>query len=183
MKPKNHYLMHSPSQLQRDGFIMGAFVGKRKHQIIKMHATKIQNTTTYERSVLLHVLAHQFSDMAMPGFLQDGLVNRSEYTELASILAARSCGISRCLRWKGAMISAGDCLASSGHVYSIKAAVDIDGEIGCIAAQWQRVGEVTSKAVRWRLSANNVMLKLAAHNFTFVQTWYLEGNGDMVCLA
>ena len=91
--------------------------------------------------------------------------------------------MSRCLRWKGTMISDGDCLASSGHVYSIKAAVDIDGEIGCIAAQWQRVGEVTSKAVRWRLSANSVLLKLAAHNFTFVQTWYLEGNGDMVCLA
>ena len=74
-------------------------------------------------------------------------------------------------------------MASPGHVYIIMAAVGMGGEIGCIAAQWQRVGDVTSKAARWRLSANSVLLKLAEHNFTFVQTWYLEGSGDMVCLA
>ena len=60
--------------------------------------------------------------------LQDAFVNRSEYTELASILAARSCGISRCLRWKGTSVSAGDCLAEATWL-----------TLPCLTCEWDAV--------------------------------------------
>ena len=35
-KPKNHFLDHVAEHLERDGIILDAFVGERKHQLVKL---------------------------------------------------------------------------------------------------------------------------------------------------
>ena len=142
VKPKSHYIQHVPSQLRRDGVVLDAFVGERKHQIIKLHATSIKNTMNYERSVLLHVLAHQFSVMEEPSFLSDGLRAKENFQPLADCLGARSAAIGSAVRWKGTLLHVGDCLNFSGVIHIVEAAAEIDGELCLVVSQYSFVEQV-----------------------------------------
>ena len=142
VKPKSHYIQHVPSQLKRDGVVLDAFVGERKHHIIKLHATSIKNTMNYERSVLLHVLAHQFSVMEEPSFLSDGLRTKENFQPLADCLGARSAAIGSAVRWKGTLLHVGDCLNFSGAIPIVEAAAEIDGELCLVVSQYSFVEQV-----------------------------------------
>ena len=142
VKPKNHYIQHVPWQLERDGVVLDAFVGERKHQIINMHATSIKNTDTYERSVLLHVLAHQLSVMAEPSFLEDGMPRREQFQPLADCLGATSAAIGGSIRWKGTLLHVGDCLKFAGEVHMVEGAAEIDAELCVVVSQYSLVQQV-----------------------------------------
>ena len=44
VKPKHHYMIHMPRQVEEDGVWLDCFVHERKHQIIKEAAAHIKNT-------------------------------------------------------------------------------------------------------------------------------------------
>jgi hypothetical protein len=77
IKPKHHWMMDIPRQLVRDGCVLDAFVIERSHLVVKGIATHIDNTHTYERSVLSGVttLAFKASDDKLAGV--DGLMGRT----------------------------------------------------------------------------------------------------------
>ena len=52
-------MFHVPSQLQRDGLLIDAFVIERKHLSVKALADKIKNTRAFEGSVMSGVVFHQ----------------------------------------------------------------------------------------------------------------------------
>lgn len=49
VKPKNHYLMHLPLQVARDGVLFDCFVGERKHIELKKAAEAVRNTEQMEK--------------------------------------------------------------------------------------------------------------------------------------
>ena len=53
VKPKHHYMIHMPRQVEEDGVWLDCFVHERKHQVIKEAASHIKNTTSYEKNVLV----------------------------------------------------------------------------------------------------------------------------------
>ena len=58
--PKDHYALHIPAQVERDGELMDTLVAGRYHQIAKLAVESIDHTKTVEatvlgRSVMLHL--------------------------------------------------------------------------------------------------------------------------------
>lgn len=55
LRPKHHWLMDIPQQVARDSAVVDAFVIERQHLLVKGVAEHVDNTTTYERSVMSSV--------------------------------------------------------------------------------------------------------------------------------
>ena len=60
LKPKHHWLLDVPPQLERDDLVIDAFVVERNHLIVKAVAENIKHLATFERSVLSGILNVQF---------------------------------------------------------------------------------------------------------------------------
>ena len=119
-------------QLDRDSFIMDAFVGERKHGMVKELSAAVKNTVAFEKSVLTRLLAHQVDKMASPDFLLGGLVAPSPCPELADCQGCDSGFISTNMRWEGMLIGRGDCVWVGETVHLVEACVSIDDELGLL---------------------------------------------------
>ena len=59
MKPKHHWLLHLPSQLRKDGFLVDTFPLERLHRKVKKYAENCRASGHYERGVIANcLLAH-----------------------------------------------------------------------------------------------------------------------------
>ena len=123
---------------------MDAFTGERKHQLIKTHATNIHNTESYEKSVLQHVLAHQFATMSEVGFLLDGLHRGKDFPDLALSVGAARSSIATAVRFNATMLGSGGCLNVSGIICCVEAAAEIDGALCLVVSEFSRVCQVIS---------------------------------------
>lgn len=63
VKPKHHYAFHAVSQIKKFSFYTDCFVLERKHRQVKRHANLIQNSGSFEKSLLSRVLAEQLTLM------------------------------------------------------------------------------------------------------------------------
>jgi len=72
LKPKHHWMLDVPAQVVRDGIVLDAFVIERTHLRVKAIAEHIDNTTTFERSVLgglCSVMVHDSVEFTADGLL------------------------------------------------------------------------------------------------------------------
>ena len=129
VKPKNHFLLHLPSQLNKDQVIYDAFVGERKHIQVKRAAEAVKKTTQFERTVLMRCLAQQMSTVSDPSFLQDGLVAPQSFPDLAVARGYSQAHLSKRMYWHGTCISLGDCLLLRDQVHIVKACGEFDGQL------------------------------------------------------
>jgi hypothetical protein len=64
---KFHWLLHMPEHLDKWEFALTCFVTERKHRLVKRFAAFIQNTRTYQQSVLREVTAAHITSMRERG--------------------------------------------------------------------------------------------------------------------
>ena len=60
--PKFHFTKHIPEQLRLDGFLQDCFTTERKHSLVLHAAEPIDNTRSFERSVLSRALLMHLDD-------------------------------------------------------------------------------------------------------------------------
>lgn len=82
-KPKHHYALHIPGQVRRQGMLLDCFVLERKHISVKRHATAVETSIGFERSVLARVFAEQIAEMPL-SFLNRLIGKTVESSDLAS---------------------------------------------------------------------------------------------------
>jgi hypothetical protein len=134
-KPKNHFLHHLPSQIERDGMVLDAFVGERKHQLVKFLATNVDNTVAFEKSVLLRSLAKQFTFLQADDCLKDGLENAQYYQDW-------NMHLSKTVFWRGTRACAGDVISIAGRVCIIEAAAGLGPALCLIVSRCSLVAKV-----------------------------------------
>jgi hypothetical protein len=64
VKPKHHWLLDVPAQMQRDGCVLDAFIIERTHLMVKGIAEHVRNTHDFERSVMRGVTTKAFQSAA-----------------------------------------------------------------------------------------------------------------------
>lgn len=74
VKPKHHWMLDVPRQIARDGVVLDAFVIERTHLAVKRVADMVQNTSTFEASVMASLTSEVWHSSREPG--QHGLVGR-----------------------------------------------------------------------------------------------------------
>ncbi len=64
VKPKHHWLLDVPAQMQRDGCVLDAFIIERTHLTVKGIAEHVKNTHDFERAVMRGVTTMAFQSAA-----------------------------------------------------------------------------------------------------------------------
>lgn len=109
--PKAHVAFHLPPQALRDGVVVDALVGERKHQLLKGVATVVKNNTSaFDQTCVVAAFAKQVCDLDTD--MSDGLRAAMPAHELSDSFGA---GVELALsaRWKGTMLSQGDLFVLS----------------------------------------------------------------------
>lgn len=69
MRPKYHYVLHLPNQLELHGLLLTTFVHERKHKVVKRYCSNRVNLKSWERGTMEECTVHFMHEMASP-FLQ-----------------------------------------------------------------------------------------------------------------
>ena len=72
IKPKHHWQMDIPDQLIKDGVVLDTFIIERTHLLVKGIADKVDNTSSFERSVLAGII-NVMCNRAEPASLNFGV--------------------------------------------------------------------------------------------------------------
>lgn len=128
VKPKNHYLMHLPLQVARDGVLFDCFVGERKHIELKKAAEAVRNTEQMEKkTTLFRCLAAQLERVSDPVYLTDRLMSPKVQPELATSLNCREAHLSTTMCWHGTTVGAGDAIWLEARAHVVRACGSLDG--------------------------------------------------------
>ena len=73
MHSKFHWLIHLPKHLARFGCLPTCFVHERKHKVAKRYANAVQNTKSFEKSILGETLAHHLAELKSNKVLKFGV--------------------------------------------------------------------------------------------------------------
>jgi hypothetical protein len=134
-KPKNHFVQHVPDHLDRDGIILDAFVGERKHQLVKMCAQNIRNTSSFEKSVLLRVLSHQLAVLTDAEHFSDKLLHGKPLDGTPAWHAFS-------VQYAGTKFSRGDCVMLEGNLCIAEACVAVDDQFFLSTRRYARHSQV-----------------------------------------
>ncbi len=93
IRPKHHWLLDCPGQFLRDMLILDAFVIERSHLQIKTLAEHVDNTITYERSVLSSLFCSTFQQGEDLG---DRLIGRTAVLPGTAAVLADRCTVLGC---------------------------------------------------------------------------------------
>lgn len=181
-KPKNHYVHHIPDHLSRDGHILDAFTGERKHSMIKQVAKDIQNTRTYEKSITARALCKQLDELGDPDFFKDKLLQPEPFGALAEAHGVAAAYCARVAQLNGTRISIGDALLIDEAVHVVAACFEIDGQIALATYRGHFAGHIAATATRWQLEAEMGIFGVGGEPPRMMEAWYYEPDGSLVAL-
>lgn len=181
-KPKNHYVHHIADHLLRDGQILDAFAGERKHSMIKQIASDIVNTRAFEKSTTARALCKQLDKLADPDVFKDKLFQPELFLALAEAHGVTAAYCARVVQLNGTRISIGDALLIDEAVHVVAACFEIDGQIALGTYCGHFAGHVAATATRWHLEAEMGMFAVGGEPPRMVEAWYYEPDGSLVAL-
>ena len=181
-KPKNHYVHHIPDHLSRDGHILDAFTGERKHGMIKQIASDILNTRAFEKSITARALCKQLDEMEDPDFFKDKLVQPEPFDALAEAHGVAAAYCARVAQLNGTRVSIGDALLIDEAVHVVAACFEIDGQMALATYRGHFAGHIAATATRWQMEAEMGMFGVGGEPPRMVEAWYYEPDGSLVAL-
>ena len=174
LKPKHHWLLDIPPQLQRDGMMLDAFVIERQHLLVKGVADHLKNTSDFEGSMCGSLLTLQLQPRDDDAFF-DGLIGRTQVLECfanARVADRLCCG---CVT-----IKVGE-VVSRGAEASFAVACALEGAtMFVIVAVASKVADVTATAVKLRRTEQLTVWKAAEARQSLA--WRLEAAGTILLL-
>ena len=150
-KTKPHWLLHIPSQLSRDGWIMDAFVGERANNTVKRVAAEVDNVHVLEKSVASRSASRFLQRVAKPLAFRDHLIKPERCAGLVDggdALAATS------FVWEGLALRRSDVILVNDTPVLVNAGVVASDDTFCVLGHSMGlVQQVTDSASRWRPGA------------------------------
>jgi len=185
VKPKHHYLRHLAEQFRKDGVVLDAFVGERKHILIKKCAECVTNTARFERTVLMRCVSKQLADTADASFFADGLLSPQSGDHLAGSLGVASARFSKTMKFNGTTLGAEDAIMWDNRIHIVMGCADLDGVLCVMARRYDFVAKVTSGASRWQRAPGDALfvLPLEQAPLFFVDLWFQEPGDAVVVLC
>ena len=172
LRPKNHFALHLPAQILRDGMLIDAFVLERKHRCAKSIASSVDNTKAFEYSVLSRMLMQQIDNMPS-SFVKDSLLGTVvSGSEVCALLEDEDCKVSERARCHGFEIGKEDVLFSVG--VALQAVIFVSQESGLSALV--NVFEFSEKwhfATKWRQRKGTHLFSFT-NSFTRANYWRME---------
>lgn len=183
VKPKNHYALHLPKQLERHGLILDAFVGERKNGMLKNIANDVKNTVAFERTVISRAICKQLDHLDDPDCFRDRLVGAVDEPVLAALHRVAEARVASAAVWRGMRVAIDDIMAVDGCLYQVAACCSLEARVGFLVYTFEMRCRVSATAARWSRSAEFSFLALDSKQVRLADGWYLEPDGSVVVLS
>ena len=132
VRPKHHFAMHIPLQIQRDTMLLDTFVHERKHKLVKGYADHHDSDVAFEKAVLTRCIIQQCRQLQEADRYADRLQGSREQlpAPLLHAFGATRGHIAPEMHFEHVTASVGDLLvAKSGAVLILNACLELDGSL------------------------------------------------------
>ena len=181
-KPKGNFALHFAEQIQRDNMIYDCFVVERSHQLPKLVATAVENTRSFEKSVVARALLSRLRSLDSFDERDCLTTPQQACAALGHALGRDDVQISKGARVKGMLISPTDFLCVGDHSISLRAAISADGDIGLIGHRGQLVREESSSSKVFRMEAGLSCIWLGELRVRRAHAWCELGPTEVLVL-
>jgi hypothetical protein len=167
--PKNHYNMHTPAQVEKDGRLYDMFLLERHHKQVKHMAEQITNLATFERSLLSSATSAHLASLKQPATnLLPGLKGETQtYSGIDGVVVARPLVDER-----GSIFTVGDFVHSGGEVAKVVAALREQEKLGLCVEIFQALEESRFSG-RYRTTDTTGMWD--TDGVALAPAWYFDG--------
>ena len=182
-KPKMHYALHIPQQIERDGLLWDCFVVERSHQLPKLVASGIQNTGTFEKSVIARSLLTRLRELEVFDE-RPGLRGRQEpWPELQVLLQKDEVMVAARAQYRGLLLSPGDMLFVDGHVIALKAMISADGNLALVGNACNLVSRSSPSASVYSIADGLACYWLGGTRVRRAHMWSELADGNILTLV
>ena len=180
VKPKHHFSLHIPGQLKRDGVLLDLFVCERKHRSAKRHASGIDNTVAFERSVLARVLLEQVNET--PTSFDDCLMSASvACPEIAIAVGCAQALVANSMKSAFVQFSNGDVLFNATVAMVVLACIQADAKFLLLVRPFNFVC-LHGAGKLWKASKDIAVFEPQT-GFSQPSTWTYQEDGLLLTLA
>ncbi len=182
-KPKMHYALHIPEQIDRDGRLYDCFVVERSHQLPKLLASSVKFTGSFERSVVARSLLVRLRD------LEDwderaGLRGRQQACpELAVEAGMGDVQVALQGALCGMVFAAGDLMLTTDHFLFVAAVLQGGSTLGVLGHVCNVVRRHSASAVALRRQRDLSLLWLGGQRVRRAHAWSFLASGEVLALV
>ena len=182
-KPKHHFTLHVPEQLERDGVLTDTFVVERSHLLPKIIANEIKNPTTFEKSSIARVLLHRMEELEAfderSGVLGKDVVMCAE---LHAVLGGDHALLSPEARFNGVHIRRGDILIVDGYTLELAAVCKNDDVFYLLGCLLDPVRVLSPSSTLFRKQVGLNLLQWRSQRIRQSHAWARQANGEILTL-
>ena len=182
-KPKYHYTLHAPQQIDRDKILTDTFVVERSHILPKLCAIEIRNTASFEKSamarVLLHRLEHLESFDERPGLLGKDV---AMCPELCQAIGGEHAVLASQARLDGIHVHRGDFLLVDGYTFELSAVCKSDDHFFLLGRLLDIVRHLSPSSALWRKQSDLHMLSCTGQRIRRCHAWAEQVDGTWLTL-
>ena len=170
LRPKHHWNMDIPDQIEIDSHVIDAFVIERIHLQVKWIAENVKKTSTFEKSVLAGV-TNTSLNKTTKGKIGAGLIGRTGEIAPGVTIADH-------MDLFGLQISCGDVVMCGGCCGEVGACCLEGDRLYVLVTRWVRVDVTSEHSDRWRPTLEQLVWR--ADDVTLPIAWYDVGDGCCV---
>ena len=183
-KPKHHFAMHLPAQIQRDGLVLDCFVLERKHQMIKACCNWVDNTCSFEKSAIARAVLEQTRLLQQPGWTQSGLKGPSkDCPHLALERGCRNAFVARRMQSNGILFATGDVVQLHNELLLVESCACLDTKLCIVVSSLRCVQQLTAYSWRCKPNGNLQLVDCSVHAPQQAACWSFEADGHILVLV
>ena len=166
LKPKFHYMWDVAEQFARDPFVLDCFIVERLHLRAKRQANLVQNTRSYERSVLTGLLGAHRNALLREGSAAFGLVGAA-----SDVPGPTKASVARACVSNGVRIAAGDLVFRGDALGRVASCVMEGGALFMLVNEMRPVQSLYVQSSVWSSAPANCQVVWRAHDVVPAIAW------------
>lgn len=179
--PKHHWMWDVFEQMLRDPLVLDAFVIERAHLRVKRVADNVDNTRTFERSVLVGLAMHCAQCLEDPEVFTDGLRGlQAPLPEDPHIRVGDRMSINNLELEVGDIVFVLCNDAGRGNMGKIVACLLEDNLLYAVVKELSLVRQISRSSALWRFTGGHALV--LSIDIEQVNAWYFEGEDVVVLL-
>ena len=181
MRPKHHWALHLPRQYEADGNrLIDEFALERKHKGIKAFADSLNNTLSFERTLVSNAILEQ--ERCLSGLLVDDRLCAPHDASpmLRQLFSGTDVRMSKSMVLRNNTIGAEDIVFIDGIAVLVVACAKVGLQLGVVGWEMTFVSKTSNSSSTWRDPHNRLAVALMSeHTLSMPFAWTFVG--DRTC--
>ena len=182
-RPKQHYALHIPQQIVRDGMLYDCFVVERSHQLPKLVAEAVNFTGSFEKSVIGRALLHRLQALDAWDEREGLRSEKRSCPDLAAELGVDEVTLASSGQISGMLHNIGDLLLISDTMISMVAIMQPVDDFGILGSACDLVQRISPSCSLRNLQVGLSFMWLGDMRVRRAHAWSKQESGEVLVLV